>query len=112
MRQRTSSPAASACEDSAEVEAFLMAHPSIEQVQVIGVPDPRLSEVACACVVPKEGSELSIEDLDTFCRGKLASFKIPRYLMPIDELPMTPSGKVQKFKLVEMALEKFGFSAG
>ena len=98
--------------DAAEVEAFLMAHPSIEQVQVIGVPDPRLSEVACACVVPKEGSELSIEDLDTFCRGKLASFKIPRYLMPIDELPMTPSGKVQKFKLVEMALEKFGFSAG
>ena len=91
--------------DAAEVEAFLLGHPAVDQVQIIGVPDPRLSEVACACVVPNEGHELSVDDLDDFCRGKLASFKIPRYLMPVREFPMTPSGKVQKFKLREMAVE-------
>ncbi len=91
--------------DAAEVEAFLLGHPAVDQVQIIGVPDPRLSEVACACVVPAEGHELSVADLDAYCRGKVASFKIPRYLMPVREFPMTPSGKVQKFKLREMAVE-------
>ena len=92
-------------ENAPEVEAFLLGHPAVDQVQIIGVPDPRLSEVACACVVPAEGHELSVADLDAYCRGKVASFKIPRYLMPVREFPMTPSGKVQKFKLREMAVE-------
>ncbi|MCH7713656.1 MAG: AMP-binding protein [Chloroflexi bacterium] len=97
--------------DAAEVEAFLSGHPGIEQVQIIGVPDSRLSEVPCACVVPNQGHELSVADLDAYCRGKLASFKIPRYLMPVPEFPMTPSGKVQKFKLLEMALETLDLPA-
>ena len=91
--------------DAAEVEAFLLGHPAVDQVQIIGVPDPRLSEVACACVILNEGREASVRDLDDFCRGKLASFKIPRYLISVEEFPMTPSGKIQKFKLREMALE-------
>lgn len=91
--------------DAAEVEAFLLGHPAVNQVQIVGVPDPRLSEVACACVIPNEGDESSVGDLDGYCRGKLASFKIPRYLMSVQEFPMTPSGKIQKFKLREMALD-------
>ena len=98
--------------DAAEVEAFLAGLPGVNQVQVIGVPDSRLSEVACACVVHNDGYELSVGDLDDFCRGKLASFKIPRYLLPVSEFPMTPSGKIQKFKLREMALETLDLAIG
>ena len=94
--------------DPAEVEAFLLGHPAVSKVQIVGVPDPRLSEVACACVVPKSGQKVSNEDLVAFCRWKLASFKIPRYTLVMQEYPMTSSGKVQKFKLREMAIEELG----
>ena len=92
--------------DPAEVEQFLMAHPAIDQVQVVGVPDPRLSEVACACVVLKADQQLDQSDIDTFCRGQMASFKIPRFTVVLDEFPMTSSGKVQKFKLRELVQSK------
>ena len=91
--------------DPVEVEALLLGHPCVGKVQVVGVPDRRLSEVACACVVPKEGHEVTADELIDFCRGKLASFKLPRCVLFMDEYPMTPSGKVQKFKLRERALE-------
>ena len=89
--------------DPMEVEAFLMEHPAVNRVQVIGVPDQRLSEVPCACVVPEPGRQLTVEDVDTFCRGKMAGFKIPRHLMLMDDYPMTSSGKVQKYLLRQMA---------
>ena len=90
--------------DPMEVEAFLMEHPAVNRVQVIGVPDPRLSEVACACVVTELGQQqVTLEEVDAYCRGKLAGFKIPRYLMLMDDYPMTSSGKVQKYLLREMA---------
>jgi fatty-acyl-CoA synthase len=89
--------------DPIEVEGFLLRHPAIDQVQIIGVPDPRLSEVPCACVIPKPGAEVTQEALVAFCRGQLASFKIPRYTVILDAFPMTSSGKVQKFKLREIA---------
>jgi fatty-acyl-CoA synthase len=92
--------------DPVEVEAFLLEHPGINRVQVIGVPDPRLSEAPCACVVPEPGQRLTLEDLDRFCRGKLASFKIPRRLMLMDDFPMTSSGKVQKYRLRELAQQE------
>ena len=98
--------------DPIEVEAFLIAHPAVEKVQVVGVPDPRLSEVSCACVVLQAGWQLTLDDLDQFCRGKLASFKIPRHLLLLDDYPMTSSGKVQKFRLREMALESLQLPAG
>jgi fatty-acyl-CoA synthase len=94
--------------DPVEVEGFLLRHPSVDQVQVVGVYDPRLNEVPCACVVPKLGQQVSNEDLAGFCRGKLASFKIPRHILVMEEFPMTSSGKVQKFKLREMATEALG----
>ena len=91
--------------DPVEVEAFLLSHPAVSAVQVIGVPDERLNEVACACVVRKDGHEVSSGDLIDYCRGKLASFELPRHVLFMQEYPMTPSGKVQKFKLRELVEE-------
>ena len=89
--------------DPAEVERFLLVHPAIAQVQVIGVPDSRLSEVVCACIVLEPNCSVTVADLDGFCRGKLASFKIPRHTLILTEFPMTASGKAQKYILREMA---------
>ena len=97
--------------DPTEVEAFLLEHPAVNKVQVIGVPDPRLTEVACACVVVEPGHAITDADLDSFCRGKMASFKIPRHLVVMDDYPMTSSGKVQKYLLRQMAAEQLGLSA-
>ena len=88
----------------AEVEAFLMAHPAIDQVAVVGYPDPRLAEVAVAFVVAAPGRAISTADLAGFCKGRIASFKIPRHVLTVDALPMTASGKVQKHKLRAQAL--------
>ena len=90
--------------DPVEVEAYLLNHPAVSEIQVIGVPDERLSEVACACVIRKDGHDVSIEEIIDYCQGKLASFKLPRYVLFMQEYPMTPSGKVQKFKLREQAM--------
>jgi fatty-acyl-CoA synthase len=70
------------------------------------VPDSRLQEVACACVVLAPGVHVGADELIAFCRGKMASFKIPRYVRYTKEYPMTSSGKVQKFKLRELCLEE------
>ena len=94
--------------DPVEVEALLIGHPAVAEAQVVGVPDARLSEVACACIVPMEGQEVSVGGLMDYCRGKLASFKLPRHVLFMEGYPMTPSGKVQKFKLRELAEEKLG----
>ncbi len=94
--------------DPTEVEAFLLEHPAVNKVQVIGVPDARLTEVACACVVVEPGQAITDADLDGFCRGKMASFKIPRHLVVLDDYPMTSSGKVQKYLLRQMAAEQLG----
>ena len=89
--------------DPAEVEGFLLTHPSVAQIQIVGVPDARLSEVACACVTPEPGHAVTNDDLAAFCEGKLARFKIPRHTVTMDEFPMTASGKPQKAKLRTMA---------
>jgi len=84
--------------------------PAIDQVAVVGVPDERLAEVPCAYVVLKPGMETSVEDVRSRCRGKIASFKIPHYVVPIEALPMTASGKLQRGLLRERALVELGFS--
>jgi fatty-acyl-CoA synthase len=94
--------------DPIEVEGFLLRHPAIEHVQIIGVPDPRLNEVPCACIIPKPGAEVTQESLVAFCRGQLASFKIPQYTVMLEAFPMTSSGKVQKFKLREIVAAHTG----
>jgi fatty-acyl-CoA synthase len=91
--------------DPVEVEAFLLDHPAVSEAQIIGIPDDRLGEVACACVILKDGEAEDREGLLEFCRGRLASFKLPRYVLFMSEYPMTPSGKVQKFRLRELAQE-------
>ena len=92
--------------DPVEVEVLLMGHPAVAEAQVVGVPDDRLSEVACACIVARAGHEISEVSLIDYCRGKLASFKLPRHVLFMEGYPMTPSGKVQKFKLRELAEKK------
>lgn len=98
--------------DPVEVEAHLLEHPGVNSVQIIGVADEALSEVACACVVLNEGHQVSAEDIVGYCRGKLASFKLPKHVLFMSEYPMTPSGKVQKFKLKEQAEAELGIGVG
>ncbi|MGB9700402.1 MAG: AMP-binding protein [Thermodesulfobacteriota bacterium] len=88
-----------------EVENFLLSHPKIKQVQLIGVPDARLTEVGMAFVELKEGETATAEKIIAYCRGKMANFKIPRYVVFVQEFPMTGSGKIQKYKLKEKANE-------
>jgi len=94
-----------------EVESFLLTHPKVKQAQVIGVPDPRLTEVGMAFLELKEGMSATEEEILNFCKGKIANFKIPRYVTFVKEFPMTGSGKVQKFKLKEQALERLEVEA-
>jgi fatty-acyl-CoA synthase len=92
--------------DPVEVEAFLLQHPAVNQVKIVGVPDARLSEVGVACVMLNPGIPTTAADLIDFCHGKLASFKIPRHVLFVKEFPMTSSGKVQKFRLRETAMQE------
>ena len=87
--------------DPAEVESFLLGHPEVAGVQVVGAAHARLGEVVCACVVPRTPDGVTHEALVSFCRGKLASFKIPRHTLVLEAFPTTPSGKPQKFRLRE-----------
>ena len=89
--------------DPMEVEAFLTTHPAVQAASVVGLPDERLSEVAVAFVQLAAGATLSEEEVIAHCRGRVASFKIPRHVCFVEEFPMTSSGKVQKVKLRERA---------
>src|ERR1700754_3190638 len=93
-----------------EIEEFLMSHPDIADVQVIGVPDPRYGEELMAWVVTRGGAALDREAVAEFCRGKIAHYKVPRYVQVVSEYPMTVTGKVQKFKLREQAIEELGLA--
>jgi len=81
-----------------EIEGFLAEHPAIFEVQVVAAPDRRYDEVPCAFVTLRPGAELSLDDLVGYCRGRIATFKIPRYLRVVDDWPMSGT-KIQKFKL-------------
>ena len=84
-----------------EVEEFLYRHPKIQDVQCIGVPDARYGEELCACVVPRDGEQVTEQDVRDFCRGRIARFKIPRYVRFMTGFPMTVTGKVAKYLLRE-----------
>jgi len=94
-----------------EVEEFLYTHPSIEDVQVIGVPDEKYGEEMCAWVKLRPGAELTGEEVMDFCRGKIAHYKIPRYVRFTEDFPMTVTGKVQKFKMREVSISELGLEA-
>ena len=92
-----------------EIEEYLYSHPDIIDVQVIGVPDARYGEEIMAWVKVRDGAdELTAEDVRAFCQGRIAHFKIPRYVHLVDEFPMTVTGKVQKFKMRDAAIELLG----
>jgi fatty-acyl-CoA synthase len=91
-----------------EVEEFLYTHPDVADVQVIGVPSEKYGEEVMAWVKPREGAKVTDEELAAWCKGKIASFKIPRHWKLVDSFPMTVTGKVQKFKMREAAVEELG----
>ena len=91
-----------------EVEEFLYAHPKVADVQVIGVPDERFGEEVMAWVILKPGESADTEEIREFCNGRIARYKIPRYVKMTTEFPMTVTGKIQKFKMREMAIEELG----
>ena len=94
-----------------EIEEFLYSHPAVSDVQVIGVPSERYGEEVMAWVKLKEGAVATGDDLTGFCRGRIAGYKIPRYWRFTDEFPMTVTGKVQKFRMREMAVDELGLRA-
>ena len=76
--------------------------------QIIGVPDDRLSEVACAYIECHDQQKVTEAELIAYCQGKIASFKIPRHVFVLDEFPMTSTGKIQKVYLRQRAIEALG----
>jgi fatty-acyl-CoA synthase len=91
-----------------EIEEFLYAHPAVKDVAVVGVPDEKYGEELCAWIIPKEGAAIDVESVRAFCAGKIAHYKVPRYVMVVDALPMTVTGKVQKYKMREASTAALG----
>ena len=91
-----------------EVEEYLYTHPAVLDVQIIGVPSEKYGEEVMAWVKRRTGMDVSREDLVAFCRGRIATFKIPSYWKFVDEFPTTVTGKVQKFRMREMAVAELG----
>jgi fatty-acyl-CoA synthase len=93
-----------------EIEEFLYRHPKIQDVQVIGVPDPRYGEELCAWICLRDGATASAEEVRAFCQGQIAHYKIPRYVKFVDSFPTTVTGKIQKFLMREQMIEELGLS--
>lgn len=93
-----------------EIEEFLLTHPQVRDVQVFGVPDEILGEEVCAFVIVRDTVAVSEDDIRAFCKDRISHFKIPRYVRLVDEVPMTVSGKPQKFKMRDMMVEYLGRS--
>jgi len=94
-----------------EVEEFLYQHPKIQDVQVIGVPDQHYGEELCAWVRLHDGRTATEDEIRAFCQGRIAHYKIPRYVKFVDAFPMTVTGKVQKFRMREESIAELGLSA-
>jgi len=91
-----------------EIEEFLYAHPKVVDVQVVGLPDPRMGEELCAWIRLQPGETATEDEIRDFCRGQIAHYKIPRYVRFVDEFPMTVTGKVQKFLIRQRMIEELG----
>ena len=93
-----------------EIEEFLYTHPDVADVQVIGVPDERYGEEIMALIIPRQGAALDEDAVRDHCRGRIAHFKVPRYVKFVDAFPMTVSGKVQKYLMRDAAIEELGLA--
>lgn len=91
-----------------EIEEFLFRHPKVGEVQVFGVPDSKYGEEICAWIVTKSGQSMTEDDVKNFCKGQIAHYKIPRYVKFVDALPMTVTGKPQKFIMSELMSKELG----
>ena len=93
-----------------EIEEYLFRHPKIEDVQVIGVPDPKYGEEICAWIKLRAGEISSREEIAAFCKGQIAHYKIPRYVKFVDSFPMTVTGKIQKFEMRKAMIAELGLA--
>lgn len=91
-----------------EIEEFLYTHPAISDVQVIGVPDIKYGEELMAWIKLKEGQSTNPDEIKAFCKGKIAYFKVPKYIKFVDSFPMTVTGKIQKYKMREESIKELG----
>jgi len=91
-----------------EIEEFLYSHPKISDVQVIGIPDRKYGEEVMAWVRLKDGEMATAEEFKEFCKGKIAHYKIPRFFKFVTDYPMTISGKIQKYRMREIAIAEMG----
>jgi fatty-acyl-CoA synthase len=94
-----------------EVEEFLYTHPAISEVQVFGIPDPKMGEEICAWIQVRDGQTLSENDVKSYCKGQITHFKIPKHIRFVDDFPMTVTGKIQKFMMSELMLEELSSAA-
>ncbi|TMJ24146.1 MAG: AMP-binding protein [Alphaproteobacteria bacterium] len=94
-----------------EIEEFLYRHPKVQDVQVIGVPDPKYGEEICAWIKLRENQSATPEEIREFCKGQIAHYKIPRYIEFVGDFPMTITGKIQKFVMREQTIGKLGLKA-
>ena len=93
-----------------EIEEFLYRHPKVQDVQVVGLPDAKYGEELCAWIIAKPGQSLDEDEVRAFCKGKIAHYKVPRYIRFVDAFPMTVTGKIQKFKIREAMVRELGIS--
>jgi fatty-acyl-CoA synthase len=89
-----------------EIEEFLYTHPKVSDIQVYGVPDRKYGEQVMAAIILKKGQAMTEDEVRDFCQGKIANYKIPKYVKFVESYPMTASGKIQKFKMREMAIKE------
>ncbi len=94
-----------------EIEEFIYTHPMVQDVQVIGVPDKKYGEEAYACIILKEGAQLTPEEMRAYITASLARHKVPRYIEFVDSFPLNAAGKVLKYKMREDAAKKLGLTA-
>ena len=93
-----------------EIEEFLFTHPAVEQATVVGLPDPKYGEELCAWLKLKQGAAATEQEIREFCRGRLAHFKVPRYVRFVTSFPQTVTGKIQKFKIRDLMKEELGLA--
>ena len=94
-----------------EIEEFLFRHPKVQSVQVFGVPDVKYGEEICAWVVLKPGQDCTEDDIRDYCRDQIAHYKVPRYIRLVPDMPMTITGKVQKFVMREQMMAELQLEA-
>jgi fatty-acyl-CoA synthase len=94
-----------------EIEEYLLGHPGIQDVQVFGVPDARYGEEVCAWVIARRGHALDEDAVREFCRGRIAHYKVPRYVRIVEQFPLTATGKAQKFEMRKAMMAELGLQA-